>query len=192
MWKGAGGGSFVEDVDSDRVEGDGLSQSLFSGGLDVVRNVVECRSGSGQFVGFIVKVLRHNSDAALVDTFFPEVASHLFDSENIEAKMDRAMDAGPQVSLLALGRWLVTLQEPSESVVDGLVVDKDVDWAFRRGNEVNKGQGLSSLGGLREAMHLAAVVETVPVVVIDAKASSSEKGVRLVGARTVGGGVDPV
>jgi len=108
MRKGAGGGSFVEDVDSDRVEGDGLSQSLFSGGFGVVGNVVECRGGGGQFVGFIVKVFRHNSDAALVDTFFTEMASHFFDSKHVEAKMDRAMDAGPQVSLLAFGRWLVT------------------------------------------------------------------------------------
>ena len=147
--KGAGGSPFVKDVDSDRVEGDGLSQSLFSGGFGVVGDVVECRGGGGQLVGFVIEVLGHGSDSALVDSFFSEVAGHFFDPEHVEAKVDRAMDAGPQVSLLALGRWLVTLQDPCESVVDGLVVDKDVDWAFRRGNEVNKGQGLSSLGGLR-------------------------------------------
>jgi len=107
--KGPGGSSFVEDVDSDRVEGDGLAQSLFGGCFGVVRNVVECRGGSGQFVGFTVKVLSHDSDAALVDTFFSKVAGHFFDPEHVEAKVDRAVDAGPQVSLLTLGRWLVTL-----------------------------------------------------------------------------------
>ena len=106
--------------------------------------------------------------------------------------MDRAMDAGPQVSLLALGRWLVALQEPSESVVDGLVVDKDVDWAFRRGNEVNEGQSLSPLGGLGKAVDLGTVVEAVASVVEDAESRPGEERVRLVGAGAVGGGVDPV
>ena len=41
-------------------------------------------------------------------------------------------------------------------------------------------------------MHLGTVIETVTVVVIDTKAGSSEQRVRLVSARTVGGGVDPV
>ena len=97
-------------------------------------DVVKGSRGSGQLVGFVVEVLGHNRDAALVDAFFAEVASHFFDSEHVKAKVDRAMDAGPQVGLLTLGWWLVALKHPSESVVDGLVVDKDVDWAFRRGD----------------------------------------------------------
>ena len=134
MRKRAGGGPFVKNVDSDRMEGDSLSQSLFRGSLSVVGDVVKGSRGSGQLVGFVVEVLGHNRDAALVDALFAEVASHFFDSEHVKAKVDRAMDAGPQVGLLTLGWWLVALKYPSESVVDGLVVDKDVDWAFRRGD----------------------------------------------------------
>jgi len=76
--------------------------------------------------------------------------------------------------------------------VDGLVVDENVDWAFRRGHEVDEGQGLSSLGGLGEAVYLGAVVETVPRIVVHAEACSCEKGVSLVGAGAVSSGVDPV
>ena len=64
--------------------------------------------------------------------------------------MDRAMDAGPEVRLLTFGRWMVTQQKAGEGIMDGLVVDKDMNWAFRRGNKVDEGQSLSPLGGLRE------------------------------------------
>ena len=188
----AGGGPLVENADRDSVEGDGLSKPLLRGGFGVVGDVVECRGGGGQLVGFVIKVLGHGSDAALVDSFFSEVAGHFFFFFHVEAKVDGALDAGPLVGLFTFGRWLVPLQEASESVVDGLVVDEYVDWAFRRGHEVDEGQGLSPLGGLREAMYLGAVVETVPSIVVNAETGSGEKGVRLVGASSVGSGIDPV
>ena len=52
------GCSLVKDVDSDSVKSDSLSESLFGGGLDVVRDVVERRSGGSQLVGFVVEALR--------------------------------------------------------------------------------------------------------------------------------------
>ena len=45
--------------------------------------------------------------------------------------------------------------------MDGLVVDKNMNWAFRRGDKVDEGQSLSPLGGLREAVYFGAVVEAV-------------------------------
>ena len=75
--------------------------------------------------------------------------------------------------------------------MDGLVVDEDVNWALRSGDKVDKGQSLSPLGGLREAVDFGAVVETVARVIEDPETRPGEEGVRLVCACAVGGGVDP-
>jgi len=82
-------------------------------------------------------VFCHGRDTALVDSFVTEVAGNFFDSEHVETEMDRAVDAGPEVRLLTLGRWMITQQKTGEGIVDGLVVDKDMDWAFRRGDKVD-------------------------------------------------------
>jgi len=119
------------------VKSDSLSESLFGGGLGVVRDVVERRSGGSQLVGFVVEVLRHGRDTALVNSFVTQMAGDFLDSEHIETKMDRAMDAGPEVSLLPFGRWVVALEHAGEGVVDGLVVDEDVDWVLGRGDKVD-------------------------------------------------------
>ena len=56
---------------------------------------------------------------------------------------------------------------------------------------MDKGQSFSPLGGLREAVDLGAVVEAVAGIIEDAKPRPGEEGVRLVGAGTIRGGVDP-
>jgi len=75
--------------------------------------------------------------------------------------------------------------------VDGLVVDKDMNWAFRRGDKVDEGQSLSPLGGLREAVYFGAVVEAVASVIEDPETRPGKEGVRLVSTCAVRGGVDP-
>ena len=47
------------------------------------------------------------------------------------------MDAGPEVGLFTLGWGLTPLQEVGKGVMDSLVVDEDVHWTFRRGDEVH-------------------------------------------------------
>ena len=102
------GSSLVKDVDSNSVKSDGLSESLFGSCLGVVGDVVERRCGGSQLVGFVVEALRHGRDAALVYSFFAEVAGNFFDSEHVETEVDRAVDAGPEVRLFTFGRWKIT------------------------------------------------------------------------------------
>ena len=64
------------------------------------------------------------------------------------------MDAGPEVCLLTFGWRAVPQKKAGEGVVDRLVVDEDVDRAFRRRNQVDQGQSFSPLGGLRKAVDL--------------------------------------
>jgi len=144
-----GGGSLVEDVDSDGVEGDGGTQPLLRGGLGVVRDMVEGSGGGGQFVGFASEKLSHGGDAALIDPFFALVAGDFFDPEHFTTEVDCAMDAGPKVSLFTFDRSLSPLEEEGEGVMNRMIVDKNVHWALSRGDEMHEGQGLSPLGSLR-------------------------------------------
>ena len=72
--------------------------------------------------------------------------------------MDAAVDAGPKVSLSPCEGWRLAVEKGLASVGRRLVVDENVDRAFRRRDEVVESEGLGSLSVLDDPVNTGGVV----------------------------------
>ena len=105
---------------------------------------------------------------------------------------DALVDSGPQISLGTFGRGKVSVKKSRKAIHYGLVVNEDMRRPFSRGNQVKNCEGFSALSILDEVMDTRRIVKSVTDTPKDTVRCPCQQRVGLVGASSVGGGVDPV